>query len=273
MNFDLHIHTTYSDGDYTPKQVVQMAKKKGLSGIAITDHDECRGYEEVRNGSIKDIRVYSGIEIAAKYYGEVHVLGLCIDAADKALLKHVERSAALRHQRAKLMLEKLKDAGVQISLDEVEYACKGDILGRPHFASVLVKKGYASSSKEAFSRYLSRNASCYVRLDKIGVKAAADLINNAGGKAVLAHPGLIRGSALNKLIPKLTEFGFWGIEAYHPSHSDGQCREFLSLAKSHGLYVTAGSDFHGSAKPKVDIGHEQRGGEYLKKSLKKLGIL
>lgn len=272
MKFDLHVHTTYSDGDYTPQEVIKIAKEKGLGGIAITDHDECRGYKDVSGDKSKGMNVYAGIELAAKFYGEVHVLGLLIDWQNKPLLNHIEKTAKSRYQRAKLMLGKLKKAGVDISMDEVEYACKGDILGRPHFASVLVKKGYASSSKEAFTRYLSDKAPCYVRLEKIDVKSAVDLIKDAGGKAVLAHPGLMRVSTFNKLLPKLEDYGFWGIEAYHPSHTDGQCREFVSMAKRYGLFVTAGSDFHGNVKPKVSIGQEQRGGKYLEESMGQLGL-
>jgi predicted metal-dependent phosphoesterase TrpH len=133
-----------------------------------------------------------------------------------------------------------------------------------------VKKRYAKNVKEAFKAYLSKHTEFYVPFDKISVDEAAELIGKAKGLAVLAHPGFIGEAAQNKLLPSLREMGFWGIEAYHPSHSDGQCAMFESIARSYGLYITSGSDFHGSAKPGIEIGGETRGGEYLKASVREL---
>lgn len=271
MKPDLHIHTTFSDGSYTPTEMVQAAKKAGLSAVAITDHDECRGYSEISNEH--EIIVCPGIELAAKYNCEVHVLGLNIDWKNQKLISHIENAAKERRERAKAVLKKLQAVNVDIDMEHIISACEGDVIGRPHLAKVLVEKGYASSYKEAFSRFLAKGACCYVPLEKINVRDAATLILQAGGKPILAHPGLLRGSAFEKLVPKLKDMGFWGIEAYHPAHSDGQCREYESIAKSHGLFITAGSDFHGAAKPKVAIGQEQRGGKYLEESLGELGLL
>lgn len=272
MNIDMHVHTSFSDGDYTPAEVLRMAKDKGLKLIAITDHDESRGCGEVSGDS--DIIICPGIELAAKYEGEVHVLGLNIDWRSEAILNHIESVMQLRKRRAESMISKLNAAGIDISISDVKAECAGKIIGRPHIAAALVKKRYASSHKEAFKRYLSKHSPYYVPYDKISVQGAAELIKKAGGVPVLAHPGLINGAALDSLFPKLADMGFWGIEAYHPTHSDGQCREFESLARSYGLFVTAGSDFHGSAKPDVFLGGEKRGGEYLAQSIEVLmGIM
>lgn len=271
MKPDLHVHTTFSDGSYTPAEIVQAAKQAGLSAVAITDHDECRGYGEIMD--VQDIKVCPGIELAAKYNCEVHVLGLNIDWRNQKLIRHIENAAQQRRARAKSMLKKLQAVNIDIDMEHVTDACEGDVIGRPHLAKVLVEKGHASSYKEAFLRYLAKDSCCYVPLEKINVREAAALILQAGGKPVLAHPGLLRGSAFEKLIPQLKDMGFWGIEAYHPVHSNGQCREYESIAKTHDLFVTAGSDFHGAAKPKVAIGQEQRGGRYLEESLGELGLV
>lgn len=270
MKLDLHVHTTYSDGLLTPKQVVEQAKARGLLAIAITDHDECRGYGDVKDET--GTKVISGIELSASFHGEVHVLGLDVDWQNEKLLAHVESQSQSRRDRAEAMVEKFRDNGIEMTMEDVLAACKGDMLGRPHFAEVLIKKGHVSSTKQAFAQYLNRNAKCFVARSKVDIAQAAALINSAGGKTVLAHPGLIPGKVWNALSTRLVEFGFWGIEAYHPAHSSGQCRAFLSFAKSNGLFVTSGSDFHGFAKPAVQIGQERRGGKYLASSAAALGI-
>jgi predicted metal-dependent phosphoesterase TrpH len=269
MKLDLHVHTTYSDGDLTPREAVDTAKQKRLKCIAITDHDECRGYGDVADET--GILVVPGIELAAKFEGEVHILGLMIDWRSPRLLEHVESVASLRAERARSMIDKLNEAGVDLTMEDVERESAG-IIGRPHIGAALVKKGYAGTVKEAFTKYLSKHTQFYVPFDKISVEQAASLINGAGGKAILAHPGLAKEDVRRKLIPKLAGMGFWGIEAYHHTHTNGQCREFESLARRNGLFVTAGSDFHGSAKPEIEIGSETRGGAYLKKSVEALGI-
>lgn len=271
MNIDMHVHTTFSDGDYTPSQIVQTAKEKGLKLIAITDHDECRGYEEIA-GADTGIIVCPGIEIAAKYEGEVHILGFNIDWRSKALLKHVESVVLHRKFRAENMIKKLNSAGFDVTIDDVNTESTGKVIGRPHIAAALIKKGYVSSYKEAFKRFLSKHSPYYVPYEKIGLQDAAQLIIEAKGKAVLAHPGLVKEKTLESLFPKLKGMGFWGIEAYHTVHSYGQCREFESTARRYGLFVTAGSDFHGSAKPDVELGGEKRGGEYLERSIEALGF-
>ncbi len=157
-------------------------------------------------------------------------------------------------------------------MDDVLDECKGEVLGRPHFAEVLVKNGHVSSNKQAFAQYLNKNAKCFVARGKVDITRAVELIVGAGGKAVLAHPGLISGTVWNKLGGELKALGFWGIEAYHPAHSVGQCREFVSTAKTQGVFVTSGSDFHGNPSTSVGIGQERRGGKYLAKSMKALGL-
>lgn len=268
MRPDLHVHTSYSDGSYTPVQVVALAAQAGLPAVAICDHDECRAYGKVKDAN--GIMVIPGIELGAAYESSVHVLGLLIDWQDSGLMHYIEKAAADRQQRAQAMLRLFEKEGVPLTMADVQAECEGCVIGRPHFAAALFKKGLVSSPKEAFVRYLKRNACCYVPLEKIDAAHAAELILGAGGKPVLAHPGLVSQRMLDVLMPQLRDMGFWGVEAYHSAHSNGQCTAFESMARQYGLYVTCGSDFHGSAKPKIQIGQEQRGGVYLTKSLEVL---
>jgi len=269
MKIDLHVHTTYSDGDYTPAETVALARGAGLDVIAITDHDECRGFLEL-HGEARGLTVIPGIELASRFGGEVHVLGFRIDCENKALLGHIAHTYGLRRERAAKIVKKLNSAGIRISMKDVEENCQSGVLGRPHIAGALVKRGYAQNAKEAFIKYLSKHGEYYVPFEKISVEKAAELIIGAGGKPVLAHPGLLPSEAREALFPELKRMGFWGVEAYHPYHSGDQCAEYEKKAMTFGLYVTAGSDFHGSAKPLTEIGAEKRGGEYLRESLEAL---
>ena len=265
----MHVHTTYSDGDYTPRQIAAMAAQAGLDGMAITDHDECRGFGEIE--PTPGLLVIPGMEIAAHEADcEVHVLGLDIDWRSEALLAYVTRAGGGRRQRALEVVQKLRLAGYDISISDIENECRGDTLGRPHIAAALVRKGYAGSAEDAFARFISRQAPFYVPLDKIGVEKAAALIRQAGGKPVLAHPGLLRNGIFDRLTPRLNDMGFWGIEVYHPAHTDGQCRLYESEARRLRLGVTAGSDFHGTMGQGTGLGQETRGGSYLAKSVSEL---
>jgi len=265
MRADLHIHTTFSDGELTPAQAAQKAFEAGLDAFAVTDHDECRGCAAVEAPA--GITAVSGIELAAHMDGEVHVLGYGINCGSKALLSYVRSAAESRFERAAEIVWRLSRDGFDIGMDEVQNAAGGRVIGRPHIAAVLQNKGYAASVSEAFERYLSSAAPYYVPQKKLTVERAAALILEAGGWPVLAHPGLLSGAVFGFLLPRLAAMGFWGVEAYHPAHTDGQCAEFESLARLHGLFVTSGSDYHGSFTPRVGIGQETRGSRYLSESL------
>lgn len=264
MRVDLHIHTTFSDGDRTPEEVALEAARLGLYAFAITDHDECRGCAALNAAAG---RAVTGIELAAQQDAEVHVLGYLIDCASRSLTAHVRSAAAARQKRAEEIVARLNAGGLAVSMDDVRGACGGSVIGRPHIAAALVKKGYAASVADAFDRHLKRGAPYYVPQKKIGVRRAAELILEAGGLPVLAHPGLLPAGVFAGLLPELKGMGFWGVEAYHPAHTDARCVEYESLARALGLYVTAGSDFHGHATPRVGIGQETRTSRYLKESV------
>lgn len=263
MIYDLHAHTLYSDGDKTPLEVVRLAEERGVA-VAITDHDECRGFGEISHMRFS-VPVYAGIELAAKFEGSVHILGLGINWQDAGIVGHIDWARDARRSRAERILEKLRAGGMELHLSDLVF--QGDVVGRAHIAEALVRMGYAQSVQDAFERFLSYKAPYYVPYEKIGADGAARLIRGAGGLPVLAHPGLMAQGAWDRLLPKLKEYGFWGVEAYHPAHSDGQCREFQSLARREGLFVTAGSDYHGSVKPEISLGQETRGGLYLQESM------
>jgi len=265
MRLDLHAHTTFSDGDMTPQELVKLAAGIGLDGVAITDHDECRGFGEIEPAP--GLTLIPGIEIAANERGsEVHVLGLDIDWRHKAMAGYAERAAGRRRRRAQAVVDKLRAAGYDFDMEDVEKECRGCAIGRPHIALALIKKGYAKTVDDAFERYISREAPFYVPLEKISVEQAAELILQASGKPVIAHPGLLKPGVFDALTPRLKDAGFWGLEAYHPSHSDGQCRLFESEARRLSLFVTSGSDFHGVTSQRAALGSETRGGAYLQAS-------
>ncbi len=265
MRLDLHVHTNFSDGDFAPQQIAQMAANAGLDGVAITDHDECRGFGELI--PVPGLMLIPGIEIAA-YEGdsEVHVLGLGIDWRHEAMAGYAERATGRRRDRAQAVTEMLQAKGYDVSMADVENASGGGVIGRPHIARALMEKGYVESVSDAFDRFIGRRAPFYVPLEKISSSAAAALIIQAGGKPVLAHPGLLKPGIFDALAERLADAGFWGMEAYHPSHTDGQCRIYESEARRLGLYVTAGSDFHGTLGQGAELGNEKRGGNYLQRS-------
>ncbi len=269
MRLDLHVHSTFSDGDYTPGQVADMARAAGLDGFALTDHDECRGFGELER--VSGLVLIPGMEISAhEGDSEVHVLGLGIDWRHEAVAGYAKRAMERRHNRAAAVAQKLRTAGYAVELADIERIAGTGMPGRPHIARALVEKGYAESVGDAFERFISRGAPFYVPLDKLSPETAADMIRQAGGKPVLAHPGLLRPGTFEVLAGRLKGAGFWGIEAYHPSHSDGMCRMYESEARRLGLRVTAGSDFHGALGRGAALGGETRGGANLQRSFEEL---
>lgn len=246
---DLHTHSTASDGLFSPKEIVVYAKEKGLSAVAITDHDAIGGYHEAaETGKELGIEVVPGVEISTLYDGtEIHMLGLWIDPNYPDLQKQLERQRNIRAERNKMVIKLLNQLGIQISLDEV--LKKGEVqgkevnVGRPHIAEVLVDKGFAVSVDEAFDLYLARGKMAYATPDRISPFDAIELIHEAGGVAVVAHPGIYDR---DELLSKLIEAGLDGIEYHHPDHKEEEVEKYLTFAKEHHLLISAGSDFHGA---------------------------
>jgi predicted metal-dependent phosphoesterase TrpH len=252
---DLHTHTTASDGTNSPSANVRMAAEAGLAAVAITDHDTVSGIREaLEEGTRIGIRVVPGVEISTVANGQdIHVLGYFIDYEDESFLRRLEELRRTRDRRNEMLIERLRELGVDISMEEVLKELEGskskdDTIGRPHIAAVLVKKGYAASIQEAFERYLGKQGAAYVNPPRIGPTTAVEWIREAGGAAVLAHPGLYDD---DKLVMELIAFGIDGIEAYHSDHSPEDEEKYARLAQRHGLLITAGSDFHGERNGQV----------------------
>ena len=244
MTVDLHLHTTYSDGSYSPKQVVNMAKQRGVCAVAITDHDECRGYAEVFDE--KDIQVLSGIELSADFYGEAHVLGYNIDCSNQALLNHIEEQYESRIKRAHKMIERFREFGIELTIDEVMQECTGDVLGRPHIADALMKKGVVSSTKEAFTRFLGRHAKCYVPRAKVEIEKAVGIIRGAGGVAVLAHPGIMSGSVGTSCLLGLRIMDFGELRHITANTAKAKLGSLRVLLFQTGCLLRAAATFMGS---------------------------
>lgn len=246
---DLHIHTTASDGVHSPREVVAMAKEAGLSAIAVTDHDTVSGIEEaVRAGAAIGITVIPGVEISTSRQGkEIHILGYGPDIASPEFLAALHRLRDTRNLRNEKIVAKLNELGMPLTMQDVldlmaERKKADQTVGRPHIAELLVARGYVGSVREAFDRYLADGAAAYVNPERISPAEAVRLIHAAGGKAVLAHPGLYGDDGI---VHDLIESGIDGIEVYYSEHTEQQERKYGDLAARHGLVATAGSDFHG----------------------------
>lgn len=246
---DLHTHTTASDGLHMPADNVRMAKAKGLAGIAITDHDTTAGIDEaVKEGEKLGIIVVPGVEISTVLYGmDIHVLGYNMDIRNPLFQERLEAQRNTRERRNVMMIERLRSLNIPITMEDVRQVAarksKEETIGRPHFAEVLIKLGVVATMQEAFDRYLAKGAAAYVSLPRIRPEEAVAWIREAGGKAVLAHPGIYGD---DDAVREIIQAGVDGLEVYHSDHSPEQERAYLSLAKTHELIITAGSDFHGS---------------------------
>src|SRR5512136_2587139 len=258
-NVDLHLHTTASDGVMTPSEIVNYAKSKGLVAIAITDHDTIEGLEEgLLEGERIGLEVIPGIEISAEHSpGSMHLLGFFIDINHPILKERLEYLQRARAERNPRMAEKLNKLGINITFDEVLKVSGGGQVGRPHFAQVLIEKGYVRSFQEAFDRFLKKGAPAYVEKMRFSAEESIHFINEANGVAVLAHPNTLQlngYSELENLILRLVKKGLRGIEAYYPEHSALEVAQYKTLAERHGLLVTGGTDYHGIEKNGLDIG-------------------
>jgi predicted metal-dependent phosphoesterase TrpH len=227
-----------------------MAGNAALAAVAITDHDTVAGIPEaLQAGETLGIRVLPGVEISTSAGGrEIHVLGYGFSIEDPVLLARLASLRQVRNRRNEEIVAKLNALGVDITLSEVEREAnespKGDgSIGRPHMAAVLVSKGFVKDMREAFSRYLADGAAAYVNPPRISPFDAVNWIHEAGGAAVIAHPGLYRN---DNLVLELLDRGADGLEAYHSDHDDAMERHYKTLAKSRGKLVTGGSDFHGT---------------------------
>ena len=255
---DLHIHTTASDGTMTPARMVFHAAGSGLKAVAITDHDTVDGVSEaIAAGKEAGIEVVPGVEIGVDYPGEMHILGYYIDHKNSGLARGLSCLCRYREERNPMMIEKLRELGFDITLEEVAGIAGGNVIGRPHFAALLTRKGYTADNREAFDRYLGAGKPAYVKKDRLSPQDGIKMIIEAGGIPVLAHPRYLRireDHSLKELIHELRGFGLKGIEVFYPEHTPEETERFYQLASATGLLVTGGTDFHGTNKPGLKIG-------------------
>lgn len=260
---DLHVHTTASDGTMTPEEVVIHARESGLKAIAITDHDTIDGVNEALSAGLRiGLEVVPGVEISADFPGEMHILGYFIDPADAKLRSGLAMLRRYREERNPKIAQKLRELGLDISINEVARAAGGGVIGRPHFAAVMMAKGYVRDIGEAFEKYLGTGRPAYVKKERLSPCESIGLVTAAGGIAVLAHPKFLQISddrLLDQLVKELVEYGLRGIEVYYTSNTPEETRKYFSLASRYNLLVTGGTDFHGANKPEIRIGRGEEG--------------
>lgn len=257
-NVDLHTHSNKSDGSLSPTALIDEAKSIGLSAIALTDHDTIDGLEEaINHGNEIGVKVIPGVELSTEYMGrDVHIVGLFIDYKNQSFLDHLKKFVDSRDERNRKMCQKLTDAGMPVIYEELIEMFGESVLTRAHYARYMLSKGYIKSLPEAFERYIGDHSPYYVPREKVTPKQGVKLILNAGGIPVLAHPILYKlgKEALNKLVSELKEYGLVGIEAIYSTYTNADERTIRDLAKKYNLLISGGSDYHGAAKPGLNLG-------------------
>lgn len=253
---DLHVHTTASDGTFTPAQVVELARSTGLAAVAITDHDTVSGVTEAaKRGAELGVEVVPGIEISTKYGGAVHILGYYINTESPALKHILDWIVEDRDSRGRRMAELMAADGLPVDYDAMK-ARFGEVIGRPHFARVLVELGLAEDVQDAFARYVEKGQKYYVGRTILPIERAIGLISEAGGVPVLAHPFQYKrdDAGLRELIEYCIAHGLRGMECFYTGYSAEQSAYLSALADEYGLIRTGGSDFHGANKPHILLG-------------------
>lgn len=243
---DLHTHTIFSDGIYSPFELIKLANQNGISALSITDHDTIYGYEEALNFA-KDfgIELIPGVEISTDIDDkEIHLLALFIDPKNEELRKYLTFFRDERFYRAKRIVGKLRNLGLQITIDDVMAQAKNSAVGRPHIAYALIELGLVKNYQEAFDRYIGDYSPAFERKIHVSVQSALKLISDSGGLSFVAHPGNMKEHFLIRLI----NAGIDGIEVIHPSHSENQVQFYRGIVNQYCLLETGGSDFHGGKK-------------------------
>jgi len=259
QGIDLHSHSNKSDGSLTPSELINEAKRKQLCAIALTDHDTVDGLDEaIATGNELGIQVIPGVELSCEYNGkDIHIVGLFIDYKDEDFRSSLKRFADSRIERNIKMCKRLTDAGMPVDYQEMIQMYGESVLTRAHYARYMLEKGYTSYLKEAFERYIGDTCPYYVPREKVTPKQGIELILKAHGIPVLAHPLLYKmgREALENLILELKGYGLVGLEAVYSTYSPSDEQHMRSLAAKYNLLVSGGSDFHGAAKPGLELGN------------------
>ena len=253
MFADLHLHTNFSDGTYTPEELAALGQRHGLAAMSLTDHDTVEGCARMAAACrAREIEFVSGTELTAELDGiELHLLGYLVDIDHPGLLAEIARFQTVRQNRIREMVERLNQIKVPLRVEAVFALANCRSPGRPHVARALIQARLCGSLDEAFNRFLKKGKPAWVPKFKISAPDAIALIHAAGGVAVMAHPGLNR---TDNIIPQLVAAGLDGLECFHSKHSTATAEHYLMLADQHRLLVTGGSDCHGMNKGKPLIG-------------------
>lgn len=255
---DLHIHSTCSDGTFTPKEITDKVIEKNLYGFSLTDHDTVDGISEILSMNLPEhLKFIPGIEISCDaLHREIHILGYGIDCKNQQLNKTLNDLRKKRMQRNLDMIDLFQKDGYPVTLEKLQHGDPDTVITRAHFSRVLVEEGICTSRDQAFSKYLGEKCKYYIPKTFFDPKDCLKLILDAGGIPILAHPFLYKFSNKDTkhLIRDLKEYGLAGIEIYHSSHHQGQVAKLREWQKEYDLLATGGSDFHGTNKPDIDIG-------------------
>jgi 3',5'-nucleoside bisphosphate phosphatase len=269
---DLHSHSTASDGSYSPTELVGLALERGLSALALTDHDSVAGLPEAEAAAAgTGLRIIRGVEIEIAFGpGEFHLLGLRLGSLEGELPEVLERLFKSRDERNQRILDKMGEAGFGATMEDLRKVAGEGTAGRPHIAALLVERRAVRTRQEAFDKYLAKGRPFYEGKDCLELGEALRVVKEAGGLAIVAHPLslFVSWGRLAKLMDEWKELGVDGIEAFHPTAKISQCRRVDKMARERGFRVTAGSDFHGAIRPERKLGRTAGnlviGDEYLK---------
>ena len=258
---DLHTHSRASDGSYSPAELISLGVKNNISVLALTDHDTIAGIEEGgKAAKAAGIGFIPGVELEIsmpdRVSGEFHLLGLGINSPGTAFTESLACLIRGREERNMKILGKMKELGIEASYEDLSAAAGGHSIGRPHFAAYLVRNRVVKNIEQAFSRYLARGKPLYVPKPGLDFGHAVSIIHESGGLAILAHPMslYIAWGRLPDFVKSLKESGLDGLEAWHPTAKVKDCKRLESLARELGIYMTAGSDFHGAVRPDRKLG-------------------
>jgi predicted metal-dependent phosphoesterase TrpH len=267
---DLHLHTYFSDGTFSPEELVGHGHRLGFAALALTDHDSVEGCARMAAACEAAGMVFiPGTELTAEHNDtEIHLLGYLVDTQNGKLLSDIARFQAVRQNRIREMVARLNRLNVPLAAETVFALANCQSPGRPHVARALVKAGFVANLDEAFERFLKKNRPAWVPKAKMSALEAIELIHQAGGLAVMAHPGLNR---TDDVIPVLVEAGLDGIECFHTKHSTATSERYLEMADKFHLLITGGSDCHGFSKGKPLIGTVKLPYEHVEKLMSKAG--
>jgi len=261
---DLHTHTRFSDGTFTPTEIVELAAREGLRAVAITDHDSVDGLEEALDaGERLGIEVVPGVELNLEHdQVTMDLLGYFFGRCPGDELREaLAEMRTYRDERNARMLERLAELGLPIDRDELAAIAEDGAAGRPHIGEAMRRRGYVDSISEAFKLYLGRGAAAWVDRRRLSLGSAVRLLRESGGLPVIAHPGIIRtdGAGLATLVREAAGLGVVGLECHYPLHDDDTVAACLALCDRFGLVATGGSDFHGAVKPDIRLGRADGG--------------